>query len=274
VDSEKGHKSKKLLIDDLFKVLEKRVEAYRHLWDKYDWDVFMFVITGSDRIEHFLWDAYEDPNHENHEDYLDYFKKVDEAIGEIADRLEENDSLIMISDHGMETVNQSVNLNAVLQKEGLLKLGDNPKQRYNNIVEGTKAFALEDGRIYINREGKYPRGSVNASEVPDVMNEIVSIFESLEKDGQKIVKNIYKRDDIYHGDLIDKASDLVLTPNKGFNLRGKLADEIFEESPLTGMHNPEAFIYVKSKNKAVTSETPSVEDVVPIINSLLVSKND
>jgi predicted AlkP superfamily phosphohydrolase/phosphomutase len=51
VDSEKGHKSKKLLIDDLNKVLEKRVESYRHLWGKYDWDVFMFVITGSDRIE-------------------------------------------------------------------------------------------------------------------------------------------------------------------------------------------------------------------------------
>ncbi|MFP4116373.1 MAG: alkaline phosphatase family protein, partial [Candidatus Aenigmatarchaeota archaeon] len=57
VDSEKGHKSKRLLFKELFDVLDARIEAYRHLWDREDWDTFKLVFTGSDRLEHFLWDA-------------------------------------------------------------------------------------------------------------------------------------------------------------------------------------------------------------------------
>ena len=69
VDSEKGHVSKEEFIKDLFDTLNKRVEAYRMLWQEFDWDVFMFVITGSDRLGHFLMNAFDDKNHKYHNDF-------------------------------------------------------------------------------------------------------------------------------------------------------------------------------------------------------------
>ena len=112
VDAQKGHESKPLFLKDLFETHKNRIKAYRYFWDKagIDWDVFMFVFTGSDRLGHFLWEAYEDPNHEYHSEFLRYFELIDEEIGYIKSKLREDDALIMLSDHGMELIkyNESI----------------------------------------------------------------------------------------------------------------------------------------------------------------------
>ncbi len=263
VDSEKGHKSERLLFKELEETLEARIEAYRYLWDEYNWNTFMLVFTGSDRLEHFLWDAYEDPENEHHDKFLKFFERLDEVIGEIDQKLGEDDSLIMLSDHGMERTKYNVNLNAYLKREGYLKLSDDEdKDKYNKIEEGTKAFALEHGRIYLNGEDDYPRGSVKAEEREETISELKEIFQNLEIEGEKVIKNVHEKDEIYRGDQIDKAPDLTLVPESGFNLRGKITDEPYEESPLTGMHNREAFIYGKGKNVSIPNN-PTVEDFVP-----------
>lgn len=266
VDAEKGHKSERLLFKELQEAMEARIKAYRYLWEEYNWNTFTMVFTGTDRLEHFLWDAYEDSSHESHEEFLRFFERIDEVIGEIDDRLNEDDSLIMLSDHGMERVKANVNLNAFLEDEGYLKLSeDEEKKKYNRIEEGTKAFALEHGRIYLNREGKYPNGTVKENEEEDLIAELKETFENLERDGRKVIRKTWEKEEIYEGSEINSAPDLVLVPNSGYNLRGKLTKNLFEESPFTGMHNREAFLYARN-NKARVPKKPSLEDIVPIMN--------
>lgn len=265
VDASQAHKSKTLLMKQLNETLEARAEAYRMLWDRYKWKTFKLVFTGSDRLEHFLWDAYEDGGHEMHQQFLDYFTSIDEVIGEITEKMGEDDSLIILSDHGMEQVKYNVNVNAVLLKKGYLKLGDKPKQKYNNMLSETKAFALEDGRVYVNRKGRFPRGSVEDME--SVVGELVEVFSKLEDNGAKIIERIHRRDEIYHGEHVHRAPDLVLEAAPGYNLRGKLTDNLFEESPLTGMHNRDAFLYVSDKD--VVPNFPSVENIVPMMKELI-----
>ena len=160
VDSSKAHKSLDLFLEDLDRTLQARIEAYRYLWDKEDWDTFMLVFTGTDRLSHFLWDAYEDESHPYHSAFLDHFHQIDEVIGEICHRLSENDYLIMLSDHGFELLDKHVNINYFLQEEGFLRLKDESRKNFSDIDFGTEAFALDPARIYINRENKYPRGSI------------------------------------------------------------------------------------------------------------------
>ncbi len=263
VDSEKGHKSERLLFKELEETLEARIKAYRHLWNQYNWDTFMLVFTGTDRLEHFLWDAYEDPEHEYHEKFLNFFKRIDEIIGEIDEKLGEEDSLIMLSDHGMERVKYNVNLNAYLQEKGYLKLSDDEKKKkYNKIEEETKAFALEHGRIYLNKKEKYPKGNVSKKERKETISELKDTFKELKIDNEKVIDEIKEKEEIYKGVETKKAPDLVLVPKPGYNLRGKLTDTLFEKSPLTGMHNREAFLYGKGKQINIPSN-PTVEDVVP-----------
>lgn len=263
VDSEKGHKSERLLFKELEETLEARIKAYRHLWNRYNWDTFMLVFTGTDRLEHFLWDAYENSEHEYHEKFLDFFKRIDEIIGEIDEKLDEEDSLIMLSDHGMEEVKYNVNINAYLQEKDYLKLSnDEEKKKYNKIEEGTKAFALEHGRIYLNKKEKYPKGSVDGEEREKIISELKNDFKNLEIDNEKIIHEIREKEEIYNGEQTNKAPDLVLVPKPGYNLRGKLTQTLYEESPMTGMHNREAFIYGKGDQIKIP-QNPTVEDVVP-----------
>lgn len=266
VDADKGHKSERLLFKELDDALEARIEAYRYLWDRYDWDNFMLVFTGTDRLEHFLWDAYEEPDHEYRDQFMEFFGRIDEVLGELDGRLGEGDRLLMLSDHGMERVKFNVNVNAFLQKKGYLELSDDEgKQKYNRIEEGTEAFALEHGRIYLNRRSKYPKGSVEEAESEEIIERLREDLRGLEKDGESVVSEIYGREEIYHGGQIGKAPDLVLVPESGYNLRGKLSDETFEESPFTGMHNREAFLYGKGGGIELPGQ-PTVEDVTSLLN--------
>jgi predicted AlkP superfamily phosphohydrolase/phosphomutase len=226
------------------------------------------VFTGSDRIGHFLWDAYEDNDHTFHSKFLEYFHNVDDALGDIIHRMNENDSLIMLSDHGMERIDTNVNINTYLAQNEFLKLGNDIAKRYNNIEKGTKAFALDPARIYLNRQKKFPRGAVEKKEEEEVIDLLIELFSSLEKNGEKIVRKIYKKEEIYHGTYLENAPDLVLLPNPGFSLRGSMGkNELFEKDDIiAGMHTQQdAFLYVKTRNKDIVPRAPTVEDVIPIL---------
>jgi len=272
VDSEKGHSSKEEFIKDLFDTLNKRVEAYRIFWNEFDWDIFMFVITGSDRLGHFLMDAFDDENHRHHADFVEYFSKVDEVIGEITNKMHEDDSLIMLSDHGMEVNNFNVYVNAYLKENGFLILNKNTENiSYNNIAKGSKAFALDPGRIYINFEGKFPQGSVKQEDKDKIIAELTELFKKMEKDGEKIIKSINKKEEIFSGPLAEKGPELVLLSNSGFNLRGNIAkDIIYEKDIFAGKHTQDdAFLFVKTPKKIEIPENIKVSDVVGIINQII-----
>lgn len=122
VDSSTAHKSMDLFLKNLDRTLNARIAAYRYLWDKEDWQTFMLVFTGTDRLGHFLWDAYEDSSHKHHSAFLDHLHKIDEVVGEIAGRIAEDDLLIMLSDHGFESSGAEVQMNFILSQEGFLKV--------------------------------------------------------------------------------------------------------------------------------------------------------
>jgi predicted AlkP superfamily phosphohydrolase/phosphomutase len=271
IDSEKGHKSQRLLFKELFETLELRRKIFELLWEEIPWNIFMIVLTGTDRLGHFLLDAYENKNHEYHNEFLKFFSQIDEFIGDINSKLRENDSLIILSDHGMETIKTNVNVNTYLANEGYLTLGDNPKKGYNNIQNGTKAFALEPGRIYINKAGKYPRGCVKKCDEDKLIEELIDLFTHLKRNGEKVIKKVYRKEEIYHGAYVEDAPDLVLLPNSGYNLKTSLfKKELFEEDSFAGKHTQEdAFLYIKNRdNLSIVPEKPSVEDVTTILDKL------
>ncbi|MHC4439590.1 MAG: alkaline phosphatase family protein, partial [Planctomycetota bacterium] len=66
VDSQIAHSSMELFLEDLDKTLDARIEACRYLWDSTSFQTFMLVFTATDRLMHFLWNAYEDADHKYH----------------------------------------------------------------------------------------------------------------------------------------------------------------------------------------------------------------
>jgi len=271
VDSQLAHNSMDLFLEDLDKTLDARIKSYRYLWDYTDWQTFMLVFTGTDRLMHFLWDAYEDKNHTYHREFLEHFRKIDKIIGEINNNIKEDDSLIMLSDHGFEKLEKDVYINYLLEKEGFLKFQNSAKRRWQNIVPSTKAFALDPARIYVNLNGKYPAGGVDIRDREDVIKDLEALFNSLEMDGKKVINRIYRKEEIYSGPQMDKAPDLILVGSSGFNLKGSIkADKPADKGIFTGKHSqPDAFLLIKdSFGPSIVNSEPNVSDVLGIIEGL------
>ena len=272
VDSSKVKKSKMMFLKELNDVIDRRIEALDFLSLKIDWDILMFIVTGTDRIEHHLWDAYQNKNHEWHQDFLVFYGKVDEAISHITSMVDEETPLLMLSDHGMEGVNEAVNVNTHLAQQGFLKLEENPRKSYNGINRGTTAFALESARVYINKVGRFPRGSVRKDKELEMINHVSDLFLELKRGGRKVIKEVHRREDIYRGLETERAPDLVLVPETGFSLKtGLLKDDVFEKDFLTGKHTEDdAFLYARGWPADEDFPLdPSVENVLSIFWTMI-----
>jgi len=221
---------------------------------------------GTDRIEHYLWDAYTNPEHMHSHGFHAFFTKVDQVIGHITSKLDPERPLMMLSDHGMGPIDKAFNLNTLLRREGYLFTGDIPRKNFNNIKEATVAFASESSKIFLNHKGKYPRGSVNPRDVEQLQGEIVEILYELRYNNRKVVKKVHLKQDIFTGPETENAPDLVVIPQHGFSLKtGLFKNTLFEDDFLKGTHTEDdAFLYLKDFQEEIID--PSIEDAIHIFN--------
>jgi predicted AlkP superfamily phosphohydrolase/phosphomutase len=89
----------------------------------------------------------------------------------------------------------------------------------------TKAFSLgiDSTNIFINLKGRFPEGNVmNGKDYEDLRNEITEKLENLTdpETGEQIVEKVYRREELYQGDCLEKAPDLLVTwKNFEYNTR-------------------------------------------------------
>jgi len=271
VDASTAHQSLELFLRKLNQTLEARTRAFLGLMDE-SWDTFMAVFTGTDRLLHFLWSAVVDPTHRYHEEAIEYFRNVDRSIGQLLERLDGDEALVMLSDHGFEALDLQVNINRFLTEEGFLGFRHTPPRSLNDIAEGSVAFALDPARIYLHREGRYPRGTVRIGQEEKLVNRLVDALAELRVDGREVVAHIYHRDELYHGPEAGRAPDLVLVPAEGVEFKAGLrAESLAEPGALfTGKHRGDnAFLFVRAPaGDWRMTESPSVADVSPVLTKL------
>jgi len=246
VDTLKGREDKNFLIKDLFETLKIRKKAIDYFWRKEKWDLFIAVITGTDRLQHFLMDAFFDDSHKYHQAFLDYYHFVDEEIiKNIKEGLDDSMKLILLSDHGFTKIEKEVYLNRWMFEQGYLKFGKENPESVEGIGKGSKAFVMDPGRIYINLKGKYPFGVVKeGEECEGLISEIMDKLGNLEYDGKKVMRAVYRKNEVYSGKYAEMGPDIVAQSNYGFDLKGSVkSKEIFGNSILTGMHTQnDAFV--------------------------------
>jgi len=268
VDSELAHRDMELFIKDLDDSHFALVRVVKMLLNYRDWQTFMVVFTGTDRLMHFLFDALDSANHKYHQLFLDYFANVDHAIGDVMACLNDDDLVVMLSDHGFEHLDCDVFINYLLTRHGLLQFKQGEEMSPANICYGTKAFALDPARIYLNYKGRYPCGTVEPTEAGQLLADMENLFGSLHIDGRKVIRSIYRKEQLYRGSCLDNAPDLVLVGNSGFNLRANLKTDQLTTKPIfTGKHTQDtAFLLVRGlSEQGIIPDVPCVEDVKGIM---------
>ena len=109
----------------LVEVFEARMEATRHFWRQERWDFFMTHIMETDRLHHFFWEEMENEDPRYAEAFLAFYRRVDEALGELRSWADDDTTLVVLSDHGFCSIRQEVHVNTWLAQNGYLRYATN-----------------------------------------------------------------------------------------------------------------------------------------------------
>jgi predicted AlkP superfamily phosphohydrolase/phosphomutase len=276
VNAKLGHSDDKSeFIDDAHATLDKRYEAFDHYVEQDDWDLFFGVFMTTDRVNHFLFKDYERDG-EYKDAFLEFYAKVDRYLGQLREKLPDDVTMIVASDHGFTSLDYEVHFNAWLEQEGWLSYQDDDHDALSDIADETRAYSLIPGRFYINKEGREPRGSVSEEDFADVRAELKEELEALEgPDGKKVAERVVTKEEAFRGDHDDIAPDLVVIPNHGFDLKAgfKGHEDVFGQGPRNGMHSfDNASLFIDDPDARV--EDVDLFDIAPTILDLLEMETD
>jgi predicted AlkP superfamily phosphohydrolase/phosphomutase len=118
------------LIEEFRMMMERRAITSLDMMRSNDWDFFMVVFTGTDRLGHYLWVYHNPPNEiESQEQHLlfkgikDYYIQLDEIIGELLQTAGKDVTVLIMSDHGMgPDISKRVHGNNWLKSKGWLDI--------------------------------------------------------------------------------------------------------------------------------------------------------
>jgi predicted AlkP superfamily phosphohydrolase/phosphomutase len=117
-------------IADLLDLVERRGEYALQLMADYPYDFLMFHFQATDNVQHAFW-KFVDPTHPDYDPQAtarfgsgikQIYQRIDSFIGQMRDRLGDDDTMIVMSDHGFGSLHYVVNMNLFLLERGLLRL--------------------------------------------------------------------------------------------------------------------------------------------------------
>ncbi len=257
--------------EQLFQVLERRLVGIEYLWNSEFWDFATIVFTGTDRLQHYFWNAIENESHKHHQTALLFYHEIDNAVGKLLENVDDSTMVIVLSDHGFTKVIREVNLNVWLQQNEYLRFHRSNPVSLEDIDADSIAFCVDPGRIYINRTDRFTGGKINPGK--EFLETRVNLKSKLESEviirdplGEKVnpVEKVVFPEEIYHGSLLDKAPDLIVLAKPGFDLKGSVKiHDIARNDVLTGMHTRDnASLIVQNKLPSFDVEAiHSIEDI-------------
>jgi predicted AlkP superfamily phosphohydrolase/phosphomutase len=257
---------------DLFATFERRVEVIRMLLAEEPWDLFVAVLTETDRLYHFLWNAMAAGEERAVDLFQRFHARIDELAGWLLDTLPEGTELIALSDHGFTAAHTDVFTNAWLQERGYLAFDTDEPKGLAAISPESTAYSLDPGRFYVNRVGRRPRGSVPPDRAVEVVDQLIDDLADLRDPatGELAYDRLLRREDAYHGAFASLGPDVVLVPRPGYELKGSSARRSVFGPPgdgLGGMHTADdAFLCVRG---ASLREGPyDLHDLAPTVLEL------
>lgn len=260
---------------DLGATLDARRRAYVKLLRDEPWDLFVGVITECDRLHHYFWNQYVDATAPHHQRFLDFYRRLDDVLGELIAAMPSGIPLFVVADHGHTLIHREFFPNAWLRAQGLLRFTSEKPKGPADIDPGSKVFVLDPGRVYLHRVGRYPLGTVGEGEAQDLLGRLREGLLGLHDptpgapaEGRPVPR-VFARDELYHGPCLDAAPDLVIHFNNGYDPKGAMArTEVFGRSALTGMHTFADSLFSMNR-PGVPTDDLDIVDLAPTILTLL-----
>lgn len=216
-----GHKGLEIdvLIEKTYEMTEMQIELLKDVLANEKWDFLMAVMIGTDRLQHMLWNHFDEThrrfvNNSQHKNALrDYYVYLDKKLGELLELLDKDTTAIVASDHGMIKQEGKININNWLIKEGYLFLKEgidlSEKKRFSReLIDVEKTVAYGGGaynaRVYLNKKklGK---------DYKKIREEMIKKLRNIPDDkGNNLDTSVYKAEEIYKDSSNPECPDLTV----------------------------------------------------------------
>jgi predicted AlkP superfamily phosphohydrolase/phosphomutase len=297
---EEGRTDEEAFITMCDEIVDEQEQMLWYELNRFKEGLLASAFFSTDRIQHIFW-VTKDPKHPLYDKAYaekyghvidDYYRKMDRILGEVTQQADDRTALMVFSvmvfsDHGFSSFRRTVHINSWLVQNGFMtltqKVTKNDKDggglfRYVDW-NNTQAYALGFGSIYLNIKGREKQGVIETgSDAESVSDKIVSELTKLidPKDGQSVVKNVYRNDSIYSGGQLNNSPDLVIGFQDGFRVSWQTAIggspvEIIEDNlkKWSGDHiiDPSIVPGILLTNFNINKENPHQTDIAPTVLS-------
>jgi predicted AlkP superfamily phosphohydrolase/phosphomutase len=265
----------------------ERQEMFFSALDRLRKGSLVCVFDGTDRIQHMFWRYLEDghpaargienPKHGNAIEEL--YRRNDELVGRVMEKLEPGDLLMVLSDHGFTSFRRGINLNAWLRDNGYLHLkeGCDGSSEWLRDVDWskTRAYALGLTGMFLNIRGREEGGIVEpGAEAQALRRELVERLSGLvdPETGEIGINEVFETSELYQGPYVRDAPDFLIGYNHGYRVSwdcatGVVAAPLFEDNvkAWSGDHgvDPRIVPGVLFCNEQIDDDDPGLIDIAP-----------
>jgi predicted AlkP superfamily phosphohydrolase/phosphomutase len=288
----------RVLVDEV----RRQSDLFAWLAARSDWRFLMLYCSGPAFAQHYFWADMERGEGPMALVIEQVFHEVDKMIGRIADTLQPDDGIFVISECGAGPIGAGVRLNSWLNREGFLAYKSRSKsrsiqtkgltklriaaQRYlpknlfyfanslplkswvqssiaNDRIDWSKTVAFHrgkgEGNIYLSVAGRDAGGVLPSSQYERVRQKIIGGLLELRdpKTEVRAVRAVHRREDIFFGQYLHSAPDLVVEwdsfrymPAEDLDESGEIFGDRIREYmtwPTTGSHRGEGLLVARGK---------------------------
>ncbi|PYX47808.1 MAG: hypothetical protein DMG79_13200 [Acidobacteria bacterium] len=267
---------------------------HRRIFDaefpKFKQGVFFFYFSSLDLNSHMFWRLM-DSKHPEYDATLaaqngsaieSFYEQMDQVLGEVLPRLDDQTTLLVLSDHGFAPYNRSFNLNTWLMNQGYIKMKSaasaNSSEPFANVDwTQSRAYGLGLNGLYINLRGRESNGIVEPGmAAANLMAEIRTKLLAVRDDKTKlpVITRIDLASEAYQGPYAREGPDLLVGYNRGYRagwqtiLGAFPADELEDNAnPWSGDHCMDYTLVpgVLLSNRKIAAGAPALTDIAPTI---------
>jgi predicted AlkP superfamily phosphohydrolase/phosphomutase len=266
------------------RIFEKEFPKFRR-------GVFFYYLSSIDLNSHMFWRSF-DPKHPEYDPAVaaqygqtlpDFYHKMDEILGEIMDKLDNNTTLLVLSDHGFAPYYRSFNLNTWLLQNGYiaLKPGSNQEegQYFANVDwSKTRAYGLGLNGLYINVKGREKYGVVKPAEVDGLVAELSRKLLAIRDpaSGKQVITRADAASSIYQGPYAHTGPDVIVGYARGYRAGWQTILGAFPENVLEDNTNPWSGDHcidytqvpgILLSNRSIAAQNPALTDIAPTVLS-------
>lgn len=127
-------RDKSLILEEIFKTTKAHIDAFKYLYDseKDSAEVFSVVLRSLDVVQHYFWN--------NEGVLLLFYRQADDFLRWCIETKEENDTLLVCSDHGFRHVDKKIYVNEIFKKWRFLSENNSKMDIKNKVLPSLESI--------------------------------------------------------------------------------------------------------------------------------------